>query len=134
MKVYVYKGGLCDPVRGIGTCRQFTHSDDVDAYVRLFCASLDPKHLRNWGVYITNDEVEFHEVDHFVLMDEPYGLAIGASKIKTVNIFDVMKECNKTVIALEKIRSNRQAKADSSVKEVKTDESAREVAKDLFRK
>lgn len=115
MKVFIYKNGLCDPAKKIGTCRQFGDTTSVDDFIRFFVASIDPRFIKNWRIFVTNDEVEFHEVDHFVLMDEPYGLGLGKEKVKEINIYEWAKDCNSAVQKIEARRTQAKAQAEKSI-------------------
>ena len=93
MKVYVYKNGLCDPAHKIGTCRQFAMSVDVDEFVGMFVYNIERQYLSNYRIFITNDEVDFIEMDHYVLMNE--NIFAGQSlhkKIREVNLIQVRRE------------------------------------------
>ena len=127
MKLYIYKNNLCDPSRNIGVARQLPTSKEVDEYINLFVASLDPKYFSNWRIFITNDEVEFVEVDHYVLIDEPYKLGLNGNRIKEISVKDIAHNVNVKFMAVEKRRSKRKAEADKFLGVVKGDESVRDV-------
>ena len=114
MKLYIYKNGLCDPARDIGIAKEFLVGKDLDDYVDLFCASIDPKYISNWRIFITNNEVSFAAVDHFVLMDEHYGLDQKESHIQEV---DVKAKCLEVNIAV-KARHDRLEEARNAAEKV----------------
>ena len=107
MKLYIYKNNLCDPAHDIGVARQFPEASTLDEYVRMFVSSIEPKFMSNWRIFITNDEVSFEDVDHHVLMDEPYGLAINPNHIEEVDVKTIALECNKKVAELDAQRRKR---------------------------
>ena len=118
MKVYIYKNGLCDPATDTGIAKQFATGADLDAFVNMFCASINPKFIRSWRIFITNDEVPWEEVDHFVLMNEPMGFDFtNSQKIKEVDVWTVACECNAQIGAIDKRRRKAKAMAEQINKE-----------------
>jgi hypothetical protein len=91
--LYVYKNSLCDPVRDIGMCRKFGSAKDVDDYLDLFIASVQPRYINNYRAFITNDDVEFEEVDSYVLMNEPLRAQL-TQRIKEDNLWQRALHCN----------------------------------------
>lgn len=96
MRLWIYKNNLCDPARNVGFAKQFHTARDVDEWLYMFIKVLPLKTmlLKTYRAFVTNDEVTFEEVDHFVLMDEPYGLSINADKIKELDLQAMWKEVN----------------------------------------
>lgn len=88
MRLFIYKNNFCDPERNIGVARQLPSAKEVDMYVEGFLRSATRKSimLGQWRMFVTNDDVEFAEVDHHVLMDEPYKLGLGADRIKELDV------------------------------------------------
>ena len=116
--LYIYRNELCDPAQNIGTCRQFQHSVDLDAYVNLFVASIEPRYLGNYRIFITNDEVEFQAVDNYVQMNE-HLLADGAKtrrSIIEVNVKERALEVNAEFIAKETARQLAMKAVDKRIK------------------
>ena len=127
MKLFGYHNDLCDPANKHGFAMAFDNASSLDSYMRMFIASLNPRYFNRWDLYITNDEVEFHEVDHHHLMEEPYGLDIGKDKIQKVPLTAIAIEVNTEFAAIAKRRDAGKARVDKMVEEARTDESAREV-------
>jgi hypothetical protein len=95
MIVYIYDNGLCDPVKQIGTARQFDNIRDVDAFVKFFVTSMSAKVIRQarFRIFITDNDVGFMDMDHWVLMNEP--LIVGSKKIiEEVDITMLAYDCN----------------------------------------
>lgn len=124
MIVYIYKNNLCDPARKVGTARQFGNIQDVDVFVKMFVASINPEFLSNWRVFITNDNVEFPEVDHYVMMDEPLGLGLNhAHRIKELDMVLLALEFNpvykamvdKREKSMERAKKNAERKAPALI-------------------
>ncbi len=125
MILYLYHNNLCDPLKNIGVCRQFHRAKDLDDYVKFFVVSLLPKFFTNWRIFVTNDTVEFVEVDHHVLIDEPYKLGLNRERIKELDIHEIAREVNKTYKRLMKRRDEARLEAEKKIKKMQTDESAR---------
>lgn len=122
MKVYIYHNGLCDPGKKIGTAKQFAHAKDIDDWIKMFCVSIQPKFWRNWRIFITNDEVDFDAVDHFVLMNEPLGFDYtNTNKIKEVDVWQIMCETNAQVAAVDKRRRKAKEMAEQINKKFEED-------------
>ena len=68
MIVYVYKDGLCDPLKDIGTARQFDNSKDVDEYISMWAASMQPKVIDKgkYRIFICDNNTTFDHVDHHI--------------------------------------------------------------------
>lgn len=107
MKIYVYKNGLCDPERKFGVIKQFSNSEDVDGFIKTLCVSIKPLAHRRLRVFITNDEVEQHEVDHYVLMGDSYGLDFRTSSIKEVDTLAIAAECNERMASVMSAEDKR---------------------------
>lgn len=108
MKVYVYKNGLCDPANKIGTCRQFATSADVDEYIGMFVHAIKIQHINNYRIFVTNDEVDFVTVDHYVLMHE--SLWAGQSlntRIKEINLIEVRRQVDEMFNKLLSVKEKR---------------------------
>ena len=110
MILYIYKDGLCDPARKIGVARQFSSAKDLEEYGKLFVASLNPVFLKNYRIFIANDEVQFADIDNFVLMNETLSLNI-MSKFQEIDIFSIAKEVNEKFKRMDKHRTERLALA-----------------------
>ena len=52
---------------------------------------------RQIRVFVTNDEVEQHEVDHKVIMGDNYGLDLRGHSIKEVDTLEVAASVSKKV-------------------------------------
>lgn len=109
--LYIYKNELCDPVRNVGVCRKFGAAADLDAYMKTFVASVDPQYMSNYRIFITNDNIEFAAVDHYVLMDDNYNLDIISKGIDEVNIKEIALEVNTMFAANEKRRAKEKKRA-----------------------
>lgn len=118
MKLFIYHNELCDPQRNIGTAKQFTLASDVDAFINFFVASMAPKAMPNYRIFVTNDEVDFVEVDHFVLMDEPMGFMDNVVKIKEINIYEIAKEVNTEYQAIHARREKDMEDAKKGVADI----------------
>lgn len=119
MKIFIYKNGMCDPSKNMGVARQFAKSEDLDAYLDMFCASMAPRATHNYRIFITNDDVEFNDMDHFVLMDDMYGLEQDIHKIEEVPVWARAVQCNQTIAAIDKKRSLAKAASDKHLKQLK---------------
>lgn len=119
MKLYIYKNNLCDPVRNIGVARLFNKGKDIDEYIRLFVASIKPRYLTQYRAFIANDEVEFIDIDHYVLMGESIRTLVGAPKFQEIDLFDAALEVNTQLKAIEKRhRKARKAAEDKLAEKV----------------
>ena len=75
--------------------------------------------MPRYRIFITNDEIEFSEVDHYVLMDDVYGLDQSIHKIKEIPVWQRAAECNTAIAAIDKRRSEAKAAMDKKLKEIK---------------
>lgn len=116
MKVFVYKDNFCDPGKNIGTCRGFGSSVDVDAYVKFWAVSINPAHISRYRIFVTNDDIDFASLDHYVLFNE-YLQSSENGKIEEINILALARDCNEKVIAIEKRRSAARLAAEKQKKE-----------------
>lgn len=110
MKVYIYHNGLCDPNKNIGMAKQFADAEDIDDYINLFCSHIDPKFMNHWRIFITNDEIDFMAVDHFVLMNEHLTESIG-KKIEEIDVKSRALVGNVELISRERKLSEKREKA-----------------------
>lgn len=94
MRVFIYKNGLCDPVNKIGAVKHFSSAEDVDGFLKTLCINMNPIAHRQMRVFIANDEVEQHEVDHHALMGDNYGLDLRRTSIKEVDTLEMAAEVN----------------------------------------
>ena len=118
MIVYIYKNGLCDPSKNIGAARKMSSARQADDYINLFCASLDPRYIKNWRIFVTNDTVEWTEVDHFVLMGESLYIGVPKSshRVQEIDVRERCKEVNEKLIRQEKRRAEAMEKAVKKAK------------------
>ena len=58
-------------------------------------------------VFVTNDEVEQHEVDHHALMGDNYGLDLRSNSIKEVDTLEIAAECSEKMSKLLEMRNSR---------------------------
>ena len=107
MKMYIYKNGICDPQRKMGAIKRFSKSSDVDGFLKTLCASMTPVAHRQMRVFLANDEVEQHEVDHHVLMDDNYGLDLRKNSIKEVDTLEIAAECNEKMAKVKAAQDKR---------------------------
>jgi len=107
MRVFVYKNGMCDPSAKLGAVKKFNKASDVDGFLATLCASMSPLAHRQFRVFVANDEVEQHEVDHHALMGDNYGLDLRPNSIKEVDTLEIAAECNKKMSRLLEIRNSR---------------------------
>ena len=107
MKIFVYKNGMCDPKAKLGTIKKFDKASDVDGFIKTLCASMTPFAHRQFRVFITNDELEQHEIDHYVLMGDNYGLDLRSNNIKEVDTLEIASECNDKIKAILDSRNKR---------------------------
>jgi len=119
MILYIYKNLMCDPGKNIGTAKQFARSEDLDAFLDMFCASIVPKAVANYRIFITNDDIDFTAMDHHVLMDDMYGLDHEVHKIKEVPVWSRSVRCNQAIAAIDRRRSEARAAAEKHLKELK---------------
>ena len=93
MVLYIYKNHLCDPIHNLGVCRQFATAKDLDDYLDVFIASVQPRYINNYRAFITNNDVEFEEVDSYVLMNEPLRAQL-TQRIKEDDLWSRALHCN----------------------------------------
>ena len=89
MKLFGYFCGQCDPIRDIGFARAYSKADELDKDLFLFCKTMITARelrLKQWRVFVTNDDVTFDEVDHFVLFDEPMDIVSGPPRIREIDL------------------------------------------------
>tara|TARA_R110000765_G_scaffold201235_1_gene306648 strand:- start:881 stop:1159 length:279 start_codon:yes stop_codon:yes gene_type:complete len=91
----------------------FEAAADLDAYLKFFVASMAVSGLNNWRAFVTNDNIDFEAVDHFVLMDEEYGLGINKDKVSEINLKDIKKD-------IDKVYSEANAKREAAKKAAQT--------------
>lgn len=103
MKLYIYKDGFCDPENNIGHVRQFEVAEDLDDFLMLLVGSMKLGSIGKFRAFTTNDDVEFQEVDHFVLFNEPLNIKLKDS-IREINLFPIAKEANEVFKRLDKRR------------------------------
>ena len=107
MKVFVYKNGMCDPSAKLGAVKKFNKASDVDGFLATLCASMSPLAHRQFRVFVANDEVEQHEVDHHALMGDNYGLDLRSNSIKEVDTLEIAAECSEKMAKLLEVRNSR---------------------------
>jgi hypothetical protein len=116
MKLYIYRNGLCFPEKKIGTARQFGTSADVDAFMKMFVASCKPESLKQYRAFVTNDEVEFQEVDHYVAFNDAFGVLSTINRVKELDLLEIAQECNTLVQQAEKLKRQRKRERDLALK------------------
>jgi|TARA_R110000823_G_C15913269_1_gene497954 hypothetical protein len=97
MKVFIYNNGLCDQKANAGGIKKFKSSEDVDSFLLTLCGAMNRLAHRQIRVFVTNDEVEQHEVDHKVIMGDNYGLDLRGHSIKEVDTLEVAASVSKKV-------------------------------------
>lgn len=85
---------MCDPQRKMGAIKTFSKAKDLDGFLKTLCLNMNPLAHRQMRVFIANDEVEQHEVDHHVLMGDNYGLDLRKNSIKEVDTLEMAAEVN----------------------------------------
>ncbi len=119
MILMIYKNGLCDPAKQHGVMREFENSSEgrlyTDRYIHSFIASVDPKFLSNYKIFVCNDEVDYSAVDHWVLMDEP--LESKNKGFTEIDVYEVAGEVNEQFKALDKRHRERLATAKKNVEQ-----------------
>lgn len=105
MILYIYRDGFCDPARKVGTIMQFGDSKSLDDFVDGFAASATPKSLlsKRFRAFVTNDDVDVQEVDHYVLFDENLKTSTKP-RIKELDLYTRGVEVNETMAAIVKKR------------------------------
>ena len=107
MKIFIYKNGMCDQKAGLGGIKQYNKASDVDNFLSTLCGSMSPFGHTQIRVFVTNDEVEQHEVDHHALMGDNYGLDLRSNSIKEVDTLEVAAKNNKKMSKLLDARNTR---------------------------
>jgi len=111
MRLYLYKNNFCDPGADppIGTARQFTTAKQVDDYIKFFVASLNPEYINQWRAFVTDDTVQFQELDHYVMFDgDNLNIGQDLSLIHEINLWNVAIEVNQKLKAnLKRIRDTK---------------------------
>lgn len=97
MKVFIYNNGLCDQKANAGGVKKFKSAEDVDSFLLTLCGAMNRLAHRQIRVFVTNDEVEQHEVDHKVIMGDNYGLDLRGHSIKEVDTLEVAASVSKKV-------------------------------------
>lgn len=85
---------MCDPKTKLGLIKRFNKAKDLDSFIRTFCVSMTLIAHRQYRIFITNDEVEQHEVDHKVIMGDNYGLDMRQTSIKEIDTLETAAECD----------------------------------------
>ncbi len=72
-----------------------TALDDIDLYVQMFVAQIPVKFLNQFRVFVCNNENDFIDLDHYVLMDndKPGGVV-------EINVYDVAELFHKEYMEL----------------------------------
>ena len=116
----IYKNGLCDPSREHGEMRKFENTSEgkffTDRYIHTFVASVDPKFLSNYKIFVCNDNVDYSAVDHWVLMDEP--LESKNKGFTEIDVYEVAGEVNEQFKALGKRHRERLAQAKKNIEQI----------------
>ena len=107
MKVFVYKNGMCDPTAKLGTIKKLNKAEEVDSFIKALCASMTPLAHRQFRIFLTNDEVEQHEVDHHALMGDNYGLDLRSNSIKEIDTLEIAADCSKKMARAYDRRNQR---------------------------
>lgn len=107
MKIYIYKNGMCDQKAGLGGIKKYNKASDVDNFLKTLCSSMSPFGHTQVRVFVTNDEVEQHEVDHHALMGDNYGLDLRSNSIKEVDTLEIAAECSEKMSKLLEMRNSR---------------------------
>jgi len=107
MKVFIYKNGLCDQKANAGGIKKFKSSEDVDSFILTMCGAMNRLAHRQIRVFVTNNEVEQHEVDHKVIMGDNYGLDLRGHSIKEVDTLEVAASIDKKTAAYRDAINNR---------------------------
>ena len=92
MQVFVYKNGMCDQKAKLGGVKKFSTAEQVDGFLKALCGAMNPLGHRQSQVFIANDEVEQHEIDHLILMGDNYGLDFRPTSIKEVDTLAMAAE------------------------------------------
>ena len=107
MRVFVYKNNLCSPEKKYGAIKQFNNAKDLDGFLRTLCYNMNSLAHRQMRVFIANDEVEQHEVDHHVLMGDNYGLDFKRNSIREVDTLEMAAETNKSMAKVKEATDRR---------------------------
>jgi len=103
MKVYVYKNGMCDPKAKLGAIKTFQKAKEVDDYLNLLCISMTTIAHKQYRVFIANDDVDQSAIDHYIIMEDNYGLDIVKKDFKEVDTQKVASANNTKLHQREKI-------------------------------
>jgi hypothetical protein len=122
MILFVYKNGLCDPSRDVGTCRELQTTAQVDEYVKLLAGNIKPNLSDQIRVFIGQSHLDlgelFQEIDHYVLMGNYLGPA-SKDKFNELNFKDfVYEEHKRYASAMERLdtRTREMQKAAAPIK------------------
>tara|TARA_R110000824_G_scaffold112851_3_gene262281 strand:+ start:8454 stop:8771 length:318 start_codon:yes stop_codon:yes gene_type:complete len=102
---------MCDVSAKLGTIKKFNKASDVDGFIKTLCTSMSSLAHRQFRVFVANDEVEQHEVDHHALMGDNYGLDFRSNSIKEVDTLEIAADCNEKMSKLLD-RRNRSTKLE----------------------
>jgi len=83
-----------DPTKSSGTIKKFNDAKDVDSYIDTLCVSMTLLAHRQFRVFIANDDVDQSAIDHYVIMDDNYGLDMATKNFKEVNTLEVAAACD----------------------------------------
>ena len=94
---------MCDPRAKLGAIKTFQKAKEVDDYLDLLCISMTTIAHKQYRVFIANDDVDQSAIDHYIIMEDNYGLDIVKKDFKEVDTQKVASANNTKLHQREKI-------------------------------
>jgi hypothetical protein len=94
---------MCDPKAKLGMIKTFQKASDVDSFLDTFCVSMSLLAHRQFRLFICNDNVDQSAIDHYIIMEDNYGLDMETKNFKEVNTLEVAAACDKRIEERQRI-------------------------------
>ena len=98
---------MCDQKAGLGGIKKYNKAEHVDAFLNQLCGSMTPFAHTQIRIFVSNDEIEQHEVDHHALMGDNYGLDLRSNSIKEIDTLAIAAEFNPKIKVLQDAKIRR---------------------------
>ena len=83
--------------------KTFQKASDVDSFLDTFCVSMSLLAHRQFRLFICNDNVDQSAIDHYIIMEDNYGLDMETKNFKEVNTLEVAAACDKRIEERQRI-------------------------------
>jgi len=87
----------------MGGIQSFQKASEVDDYLNTLCISMSLLAHRQFRVFIADDDTDQNKIDHYILMEDNYGLDIERKGFKEVNTLEIAASCDERLAARSKI-------------------------------